>query len=96
MRLTRKSALDVKKKTPRTKGVEGESCLNWYHLGVATYWNPNTPTLLKQYGIAGLWRNLGLLSVVSLLASLFGRVKTKVEKFKPIFLNTENFFGNFK
>ena len=43
-----------KKVTPRTKGVEGESCLNWYHLGVATYWNPNTPTMLKQYGIAGL------------------------------------------
>ena len=41
-----------KEVTYRTKGVKFEACLNWYHLGLATYWNPNTQTSLKQYGNA--------------------------------------------
>ena len=37
----------------RDTGVECETCLNWFHVGVVANWNSITQTSLEQFGIAG-------------------------------------------
>ena len=41
-----------KKVTYRTKGVECEACLNWYHLGCGNISESEYADIAEQYGIA--------------------------------------------
>ena len=41
-----------KKVTYRTKGVECEACLNWYHIGFGNISESENALSLKQYSIA--------------------------------------------